>query len=84
MSDDYWAKKDLSNKFSFLERRLTITSKIKDKRKKNKELLKLRSEVKLLLKENNKNKFDNNFLFKDFSRKVGALILSLEKEYAKE
>lgn len=84
MSNDYWSNKKLSNKISLLERRLAIASRIKDKRKKLKEVIFLREQIKALLKEYESAKIDDNFFLKNILNKIKSLIFRVEKEHDKK
>ena len=84
MSNDYWSNKELSNKISLLERRLAIASGIKDKRKKLKEVIFLREQIKALLKEYESSKIDDNFFLKNILNKIKSLIFRVEKEHGKK
>lgn len=84
MNNNYWLRKEISNKLLRLDKRLTIASNIKDKRKKLLEFLKIRNDVKALLRQYEESKFDDNFLFQKFTKNIKTLIFKLEKEYAKK
>ena len=84
MSNDYWSNKNLSNKISLLERRLAIASGIKDKRKKLKEVIFLREQIKALLKEYESSKIDDNFFLKNILNNIKSLIFRVEKEHGKK
>lgn len=84
MNNNYWLRKEISNKLLHLNKRLIIASNIKDKRKKLLEFLKIRNDVKALLKQYEESKFDDNFLFQKFTKNIKTFIFKLEKEYAKK
>lgn len=84
MSNNYWLKKEISYNLIRLERRLANASNIKDKRKRLSELLRIRNDVKGLLKHYEESKFDDNFLFQKFTKNIKSFAFKLEKEYAKK
>ena len=84
MSNNYWLRKEISDKLSYLDKRLAIASNIKDKRRRLSEFLKIRNDVKSLLKQYEESKFDDNFLFQKFTKNIKIFIFKLEKEYAKK
>lgn len=84
MSADFLLRKKLSNNFFYLEKKIKAANSIKDKRKRLSELLKIKNDVKSLLKQYDENKFDDNFLFRKFTKNIKAFIFKLEKEYAKK
>lgn len=84
MSEDYQLKKEISNKLSILQRRLIVAGNIKNKRKKLRELMNIRKEIKWLLDNYKPEKINNNFLFKDFIKKIKTLMFNLERENAKK
>lgn len=84
MSKDYRLKKEISNKLSILQRRLIVAGNIKNKRKKLRELMNIRKEIKGLLDNYKPEEINNNFLFKDFIKKIKTLMFNLERENAKK
>lgn len=84
MSNNYWLRKEISDKLFYLDKRLAIASNIKDKRKRLSELLRIRNDVKDLLKHYEKSKFDDNFFFQKFIKNIKSFAFKLEKEYAKK
>ena len=84
MSEDYRLKKEISNKLSILQRRLIAAGNIKNKRKKLRELMNIRKEIKELLDNYKPEEINNNFLFKDFIKKIKTLMFNLERENAKK
>lgn len=84
MSEDYQLKKEISNKLSILQRRLIVAGNIKNKRKKLRELMNIRKEIKWLLDNYKPEEINDNFLFKDFIKKIKTLMFNLERENAKK
>lgn len=84
MNENYWLKRSFYNKIFDLEKKLIITSKIKDKKKKIKDIIYIRNQAKTLLSEYKKSKINDQFLLKNISKKINSIIFRIEKESAKK